>query len=89
MGPALMDDKWVYGIEPQNIYLSIVEGRPNGMPSYRGKLTSMQVWQLVSYVRSMSGQLRKDVEPSRTDHMQTRPAEQSTPKEYPQREGSK
>jgi cytochrome c oxidase cbb3-type subunit 3 len=69
MGPALMDDEWIYGIDPMQIYITIVEGRPNGMPSYRGKLTEYQVWQLVAYVRAMSGQLRKDVSPSRTDHM--------------------
>jgi cytochrome c oxidase cbb3-type subunit 3 len=39
MGPALMDDEWVYGSKGSDIFTSIVEGRPNGMPSYRGKLT--------------------------------------------------
>jgi mono/diheme cytochrome c family protein len=27
-----MDDKWLYGSEPENIVASILEGRPNGMP---------------------------------------------------------
>jgi cytochrome c oxidase cbb3-type subunit III len=83
MGPALMDDTWIYGHEPANIFASIVEGRPNGMPSFRGRLTEQQVWQLVSYVRSLSGQLRKDVEPGRQDSMSGRPAPQSTPPERP------
>jgi cytochrome c oxidase cbb3-type subunit III len=30
MGPPLMDDKWLYGSEPGNIFATIVEGRPNG-----------------------------------------------------------
>ena len=38
MGPALMDNKWIYGSEPEQIFSTIVEGRPNGMPSFRGKL---------------------------------------------------
>jgi cytochrome c oxidase cbb3-type subunit III len=81
IGPPLMDADWVYGNGGQDIYTSIVEGRPDGMPSYRGKLTEAQVWQLVSYVRSMSGLLRKDVSPSRADHMHVKPSEQSTPKQ--------
>ena len=35
IGPPLMDNTWIYGSEPQNIYADIVEGRPNGMPSFR------------------------------------------------------
>lgn len=83
MGPALMDDQWIYGSDPQNIFATIVEGRPNGMPSFGGRVPTQQVWQLVSYVRSLSGQLRKDVEPGRSDHMMVRPAEQSTTKTVP------
>lgn len=55
IGPALMDKKWIYGDEPANIYSSIIEGRPDGMPSYRGRLNEQQVWQLVTYVRSLGG----------------------------------
>ena len=83
IGPALMDDKWIYGSAPANIFETIVEGRPNGMPSFRDKIPPQQVWQLVAYVRSLSGQLRKDVEPSRADHMFTRKSEESSPKKAP------
>jgi cytochrome c oxidase cbb3-type subunit 3 len=69
-GPALMDDKWLYGHAPANIYASIVEGRPNGMPSFGGRIPEAQVWQLVAYVRSMSGLVRSDVAPGRNDDMQ-------------------
>jgi cytochrome c oxidase cbb3-type subunit 3 len=75
MGPALMDDKWSYGSEPANIYATIVQGRPNGMPAFGGHLTNEQVWQLVAYVRSMSGQVREDAAPSRSDEFQTAPPE--------------
>ena len=66
-GPALMDERWRYGSEAGNVFASIVEGRPNGMPSYRGKLTQQQTWQLVAYVRALAGILRLDVQPSRSD----------------------
>jgi cytochrome c oxidase cbb3-type subunit III len=69
MGPPLMDDEWIYGDHPANIFAAIVEGRPNGMPSWRNKIPDYQVWQLVAYVQSMSGQAPIDALPGRTDHM--------------------
>jgi cytochrome c oxidase cbb3-type subunit 3 len=83
IGPPLMDAQWIYGSEPENIFQTIVEGRPNGMPSFRGKLGNDQVWQIVAYVRSMSGLLAKDVASGRTDDMQVRSQEQSTEKAVP------
>jgi cytochrome c oxidase cbb3-type subunit III len=83
IGPALMDAEWIYGSRPQQIYSDIVQGRPNGMPSFAGKIPDYQVWELVAYVRSMSGQLPSDVAPSRSDEMAVRKAEQGTPKEHP------
>jgi cytochrome c oxidase cbb3-type subunit III len=83
IGPPLMDDKWIYGSRAENIFATLQEGRPNGMPSFRGKLNEQQMWQVVAYVRSMSGQLRKDVSPSRDDNMNVKPPEQSKEKELP------
>jgi cytochrome c oxidase cbb3-type subunit 3 len=84
MGPPLMDAKWIYGANSENIYSTIVEGRPNGMPSFRHKIADSQVLQIVAYVRSMSGQLRKDVEPTRSDTMNARRSEQRTERKTPQ-----
>jgi cytochrome c oxidase cbb3-type subunit 3 len=78
LGPALMDDVWIYGSEPDQIYSTIVQGRPNGMPAFGARIPRQQVWQLVAFVRSLSGGLRKDVEPGRTDSMQMRPAPSQT-----------
>ena len=79
IGPALMDDEWRYGFEPSDLYAAIVEGRPNGMPSFRGKIPDSQVWQLVAYVQSMSGQTPIDASPGRSDHLFPRPPEIITP----------
>jgi cytochrome c oxidase cbb3-type subunit 3 len=76
MGPPLLDDQWIYGSEPENVYATIVEGRPNGMPSFANRLTTPQVWQLVGYLRSLNGLLPADVRPGRSDHMSIRAAEQ-------------
>jgi len=78
MGPPLMDDQWIYGSRAPNIFATIIEGRPNGMPSFRNKISDVQVWQLAAYVQSMSGQLSKDAEPTRDDEMSYRTSEQRT-----------
>ncbi|MDT7604002.1 MAG: cytochrome c oxidase cbb3-type subunit [Acidobacteriota bacterium] len=83
IGPALIDDRWIYGSDPANVFSTIVEGRPNGMPSFRGKINDAQVWQLVGFVRAMSGQLPKDVSSTRSDHMNAKKSEQTTEKEKP------
>jgi cytochrome c oxidase cbb3-type subunit III len=75
IGPALMDEKWIYGSEPRNIFETILEGRPNGMPSFRGKIPDAQVWQLVAYVRSMAALTPKSVRSSRNDDIAAKPAE--------------
>jgi len=74
LGPALMDDQWIYGGSPAQIYASIVQGRPNGMPTFGHRIPQQQVWQIVAYVRSLSGQLPKDASPSRPDSMRMNPA---------------
>lgn len=75
IGPPLMDHEWIYGGTPENIFASIVEGRPNGMPSFGGKIPADQVWQLVAYVRSLSGLEPKTAVPVRSDHMHAKPPE--------------
>lgn len=68
-GPPLMDDRWIYGNKIENIVETVREGRPNGMPSFRGKVTDEQIWQLAAYVLSMSGQVAADVAPGRNDDL--------------------
>jgi cytochrome c oxidase cbb3-type subunit 3 len=54
MGPPLMDNIWIYGDSIENIGATIREGRPAGMPSFRGFLPEEQIWQVAAYVRSLS-----------------------------------
>jgi cytochrome c oxidase cbb3-type subunit 3 len=83
MGPALMDDQWIYGSDPSQIFKTIVEGRPNGMPAWKGKLGTSQVWQLVAYIRSMSGLGSRPASSSRDDHMKVSPNLQMRKAEKP------
>jgi cytochrome c oxidase cbb3-type subunit 3 len=54
MGADLMDGQWIYGGRIAQIHQTLVEGRPNGMPSWGGKIPDEELWQLSAYVRSMS-----------------------------------
>jgi cytochrome c oxidase cbb3-type subunit 3 len=78
MGPPLMDGKWRYGGRIDQIASSISEGRPNGMPAWRGKLTDDQIWQLAAYVRTLSGDVRKDAVAARADTMSNTPPQTQT-----------
>jgi cytochrome c oxidase cbb3-type subunit 3 len=80
MGPPLMDEKWIYGSEIENIVSTIREGRPNGMPSFRGRIPDDQIWQIAAYVRSMGRYVPKDAAPARSDTIRSRPAENRLPR---------
>jgi cytochrome c oxidase cbb3-type subunit 3 len=81
MGPPLMDDEWRYGGRIDQIAASIAEGRPNGMPAWREKLTQDQIWKLAAYVRSLSGQPSKDAVSSRSEGMSNIAPGSLTPRE--------
>jgi cytochrome c oxidase cbb3-type subunit III len=54
MGPALMSGHWRYGGRIDQIYASIAQGRPNGMPSWQDSLQPQQIWELAAYVKSLA-----------------------------------
>jgi len=68
MGPALSDDVWLYRSSPANIYLTIVQGRQKGMPSFGAMLPDRVVWELVTYIESIAekpnGKFGKTVNPN-------------------------
>lgn len=55
IGPPLRDTVWIYGGAPANVFQSIAQGRPKGMPTFGHTIPDEQVWQIVSFVRSLSG----------------------------------
>jgi cytochrome c oxidase cbb3-type subunit 3 len=71
MGPPLMDNEWRYGGRIDQVAATIAEGRPNGMPAWKNKLTADQIWDLAAYVRSLSGLPSKDSVSSRSESMST------------------
>ncbi|QAY96383.1 cytochrome C [Methylovirgula ligni] len=53
IGPAFDDSVWLYGGQIDQIYASIYQGRPNGMPTWGRILPSSAIWQLAAYVKSL------------------------------------
>lgn len=56
MGPSLSNSQYIYGSDPVNIYLSIAQGRPRGMPAWSQMLPEDAIWDLVAYIQSISKQ---------------------------------
>jgi cytochrome c oxidase cbb3-type subunit 3 len=73
MGPSLMDATWRYGGTPDQIYASIAQGRPNGMPAFGSRIPVVQIRELAAYVRTLSGHGGPYATPSRRDAMAATP----------------
>lgn len=54
VGPSLTDGRWRYGGTDADIFRSIAEGRPKGMPAFGGVLQPAMIWRLVAYIRSLA-----------------------------------
>lgn len=54
MGPSLQDGRWHFGGTDGDVFQSIYEGRPEGMPSWGGRIGDDQIWRLVAYVQTLS-----------------------------------
>jgi cytochrome c oxidase cbb3-type subunit III len=54
MGPALSEGRFIYGSTPANLFLSVYQGRPNGMPAWGELLPESTIWELVAYVQSIA-----------------------------------
>jgi len=73
MGPPLIKQQWIYGGDPANLFDTIVKGRPNGMPTWGGRIPDYQIWQLVAFIRSMNNEEPQSATPVRSDNIQTQP----------------
>ena len=53
IGPSLGDGRWRFGGSRGELFESIYQGRPEGMPAWGGRISDEQIWMLVSYLRSL------------------------------------
>ena len=54
MAPSLADGRWHFGGTAAEVFESIYQGRPDGMPAWGGRIATDQIWTLVTYVRTLS-----------------------------------
>lgn len=54
MGPSFQDGRWHFGGSSGEVFESIAEGRPDGMPSWGGRISNDQIWMLTAYVSSLA-----------------------------------
>jgi cytochrome c oxidase cbb3-type subunit 3 len=57
------------------------------MPAFGGRVPDQQVWQLVAYVQSLSGQTPQDASPGRDDDMSEKKPEMRKERERPKQTG--
>jgi cytochrome c oxidase cbb3-type subunit 3 len=55
IGPSLQGPGWRYGGSPIQIYASIHDGRPKGMPAWGRRLPSQEIWKIVAYIQTLGG----------------------------------
>lgn len=54
MGPPFINAHWHFGGRLDQIFASIYQGRPKGMPYWGGKIPDGQIWELAAFVKSLS-----------------------------------
>lgn len=54
MGPSFADGRWHFGGAAAEVFESIYQGRPDGMPAWGGRISNDQIWMLTAYVRSLA-----------------------------------
>lgn len=65
IGPAFDDSVWLYGGRIDQIYDSIYQGRPNGMPMWGHIIPSSAIWQIAAYVKSLETNAAKQAVPTK------------------------
>jgi cytochrome c oxidase cbb3-type subunit 3 len=53
IGPNLTDKNWIYGFEIKDVFKTVKNGTPNGMPEHNSKFNPVQIQQVASFVLSL------------------------------------
>jgi len=64
MGPSLRDKYWIYGNSDAQLYSTIIEGRSAGMPAWGAKIPRSQIWELITYIRTLGTPQEPDPPPA-------------------------
>ena len=53
VGPSLVDPYWKYGHTDAELFQTVMEGRPAGMPAWGAQLGSEKVWRALTYAGAL------------------------------------
>ncbi|MBI5374848.1 MAG: cbb3-type cytochrome c oxidase subunit II [Candidatus Schekmanbacteria bacterium] len=53
IGPNLIDAEWLFGGTERDIFISIYDGRPKGMPSWGNKISNDDIWKVAAFIESI------------------------------------
>ena len=53
IGPNLTDKNWIYGYDIKEVFKTVKNGTPNGMPEHNSKFNPIQIQQVSSYVLTL------------------------------------
>ena len=70
MGLNLLAPALTYGDAPDNLFDTISKGRPKGMPTWGGRIPANQIWEIVTFIRSLRGLEPQTVTPARAEALQ-------------------
>jgi cytochrome c oxidase cbb3-type subunit 3 len=70
MGLNLLAPALTYGDASDNLFDTISKGRPKGMPTWGERIPANQIWEIVTFIRSLRGLEPKAVTPAREEALQ-------------------
>jgi len=53
VGPSLVDPYWKYGSSDAELFATVSEGRPGGMPPWGPQLGSDKIWEVLAYLETL------------------------------------
>jgi cytochrome c oxidase cbb3-type subunit 3 len=53
VGPSLVDPYWKYGHSDAELFQTVTEGRPGGMPAWGTQLGADKIWKVLAYVETL------------------------------------
>jgi cytochrome c oxidase cbb3-type subunit 3 len=53
VGPSLVDPYWKYGNDDAELFATVSEGRPLGMPPWGAQLGTEKIWQVLAYMETL------------------------------------
>lgn len=53
VGPSLVDPYWKYGSADADLFATVSEGRPGGMPPWGPQLGSEKIWKVLAFMQTL------------------------------------